>query len=201
MTNGGSTVLVPAPGNAGASGTEDIRGVKPPVLIPSVWMWLGPVLAGLAVALLAALLVWYWRRRRSRMSALPAVIIPPHVRARERLRGALELIGQPKPFCIAISHGLRVYLEERFQMRAPERTTEEFLDELQLSPRLSVRQKETLGDFLARCDLVKFAQHEPTEPELRELFEVAMRLVDETAAPELETGAADAPAAGAMRSR
>jgi len=199
MTNAGSTVLVPAPGRDGSGGIEDIRGVKPPVAIPSVWTWLGPVLIGLAVALLAALLVWYWRRRRGRTAALPAVIIPPHVRARERLRGALELIGQPKPFCIAISHGLRVYLEERFQLRAPERTTEEFLDELQSSPRLSLRQKESLGEFLVGCDLVKFARHEPTEPELRELFEAAMRLVDETAAPEVEAGTADAPAMGALR--
>ncbi len=199
MTNAGSTVLVPAPGRDGSGGAEDIREVKPPVAIPSVWAWLGPVLIGLAVALVVALLVGYWRRRRGRTSALPTVIIPPHVRARERLRGALELIGQPKPFCIAISHGLRVYLEERFQLRAPERTTEEFLDELQSSPRLSLRQKESLGDFLARCDLVKFARHEPTEPELRELFEAAMRLVDETAAPELEAGAADALGTEALR--
>jgi hypothetical protein len=169
MTNAGSTVLVPAPGRDGSGGGEDIREVKPPVAIPSVWAWLGPVLIGLAVALVAALLVWYWRAPAGRRTAaLPAVIIPPHVRARERLRGALELIGQPKPFCIAISHGLRVYLEERFQLRAPERTTEEFLDELQSSPRLSLRQKESLGEFLVRCDLVKFARHEPGEPELRE---------------------------------
>jgi hypothetical protein len=163
--------------------------VKPPVAIPSAWAWLGPILIALAVALVVGLLLAVWRRRRNRLAlAVPVVMIPPHVRARERLRGALELIGQPKPFCIAISLGLRVYLEERFQLRAPERTTEEFLDELQLSPRLSLRQKESLGDFLARCDLVKFARHEPWETELRALFEAAMRLVDETAAEEVEAG-------------
>jgi hypothetical protein len=91
------------------------------------------------------------------------------------------MIDQPKPFCIAISLGLRVYLEERFELRAPERTTEEFLDELQSSPRLALSQKQSLGDFLMRCDLVKFARHEPGEVALRELFDAAMRLVDETA--------------------
>lgn len=200
MTNGRSTVLVPAPGRDGSGEGEDIREVKPPVAIPSAWGWMAPVLIGLAVALVAGLLLAAWRRRRQRVAALTEVIIPPHVRARERLRRALELIGQPKPFCIAISHGLRVYLEERFQLRAPERTTEEFLDELQLSPRLTLRQKESLGDFLARCDLVKFARHEPREPGLRELFDAAMRLVDETAAAEVEAGETEAQAMGAARS-
>ena len=59
---------------------------------------------------------------------------------------------------------------------------------MQLSPRLSLRQKESLGEFLERCDLVKFARHEPGEAELRELFDSAMRLVEETAAEEVEAG-------------
>ena len=75
---------------------------------------------------------------------------------------------------------LRIYLEERFSLHAPERTTEEFLHELQATELLNDNQKVFLEDFLRRCDLVKFAQHEPTEPELRELLESALRLIDET---------------------
>jgi hypothetical protein len=41
-------------------------------------------------------------------------------------------------------------------------------------------QKESLGDFLQRCDLVKFARYEPGEPELRDLHASALRLVEET---------------------
>jgi hypothetical protein len=189
MTNGTSTILTPPPGRAGPGNGEDIRGVKPPVPIPSAWSWLGPVLIGLAAAILVWLIVRAWRRWRRRVLQAPAIVIPPDIRARERLRTALGLIGQPKPFCIAISHGLRVYLEEQFQLRAPEQTTEEFLDELQSSPRLTLRQKESLGEFLARCDLVKFARHEPGEPALRELFDAAMRLVDETAGYSTGAGA------------
>jgi len=55
-------------------------------------------------------------------------------------------------------------------MRATERTTEEFLDELQSSGSLSFSQKQSLGDFLMRCDLVKFARHEPPSEQLRELY-------------------------------
>ncbi len=174
-------MLVPPPDRATGGVVEDIREVKPPVPIPSVWTWLGPVLIGLVLAL-AIWLGWRaWRRRRRATSRVSVIMIPPHVRARDRLREALGLIGQPKPFCVAISLALRVYLEERFQLRAPERTTEEFLEELRLSPRLSLGQKESLGEFLTRCDLVKFARHEPAESALRELFDAAMRLVEETA--------------------
>jgi hypothetical protein len=96
------------------------------------------------------------------------------------LQDALALIAQPKPFVIAVSDAARAYLEERFTFRAPERTTEEFLRELQATDRLLPDQKESLGNFLASCDLVKFAKYEPGEPELRELHASAVRLVEET---------------------
>ena len=71
-------------------------------------------------------------------------------------------------------------LEERFNFRAPERTTDEFLCELQSSFLLTRDQKRSLGDFLASCDLIKFAKYEPTEMELRGLYQSALRLVNET---------------------
>ena len=57
---------------------------------------------------------------------------------------------------------------------------EEFLDELQSSALLSFSQKQLLGDFLMRCDLVKFAKHEPPVDQLQELYQSALRLIDET---------------------
>jgi hypothetical protein len=106
--------------------------------------------------------------------------VPPHVRAKWKLNEALRLISDPRLFCIAVSDALRVYLEERFELRAPERTTEEFLQDLQSTEHLNEEQKRSLTDFLERCDLVKFARFEPNESALRELHESALRLVDET---------------------
>ena len=79
-----------------------------------------------------------------------------------------------------MSDALRVYLEERFRFHAPERTTEEFLIELQNTNILTVQQKQSLTDFLQSCDLVKFARYEPAESALRDLHHCALRLVDET---------------------
>jgi hypothetical protein len=112
--------------------------------------------------------------------------VPAHVRAKQKLAEALALISQPKPFCILVSDTARFYLEERFQFRAPERTTEEFLRELAGTKLLLPEQKESLGGFLASCDLVKFAKYEPRENELRELHGSAMRLVEETEPVEVQ---------------
>jgi hypothetical protein len=158
--------------------TNDIRGIKPPVTVPDALAWLWWTLASVGVVV-AALAVWLLLRKQ-RLAPKPVVIIPPHVRAKEKLAEALRLIGDPKAFCTAVSDTARVYLEERFTLRAPERTTEEFLIELKSSPHLTRDQKQSLGAFLESCDLVKFARFEPTEQALRELHDSALRLIDET---------------------
>jgi hypothetical protein len=158
--------------------TNELRDIKPPVIIPSGWQWVLWAAGALAVA--AALnLAWrYWQKRRLLVPPVP--IIPAHVRAKQKLEEALALIGQPREFCILVSDTIRWYLEERFDFRAPERTTEEFLHELKGTNLLTPDQKSSLGEFLNRCDLVKFARYEPAEPELRELHASALRLVEET---------------------
>lgn len=170
-----------------ASGTvaNDIRDIKPPVEIPSGWEWLWWTLAGLV---LAAALLAFWKWWQKRRAQVPIVLpVPAHIRAKQKLQEALALITQPKPFVIAVSDAARGYLEERFDFRAPERTTEEFLYELQETDRLTRDQKESLGDFLQRCDLVKFAKYEPVEPELCDLHASALRLVEETEPVEVQS--------------
>ena len=171
-----------------ATNANDIRDIKPPVEIPNYWMWLWIGLGALAVLILL-LLVWrYLHKRMTQASVVPPV--PAHVRAKQKLQEALAFITQPKPFCILVSDTIRTYLEERFTFRAPERTTEEFLHELQGTDLLAGEQKEKLGEFLESCDLVKFAKYEPGETELRNLHDSALRLVEETV-PQPEPSAAN----------
>jgi hypothetical protein len=171
--------------NAASTAASDIRDIKPPVEIPNGWAWLWWGLVVLAAAV-AALLLWRrWKNRKMNVVLPPP--IPAHLRARQKLAEALALISQPKPFCILVSDTARFYLEERFQFHAPERTTEEFLRELGGTELLMPEQKESLGDFLASCDLVKFAKYEPGENELRELHSSALRLVEETEPVEVQS--------------
>jgi len=171
--------------NAGAPVAEDIRDIKPPIEILDGYTWLWWMLI-VVVLLVAAFLLWRWRKNRKANIVLPPPV-PAHIRAKQKLEQALALITQPKPFVIAVSDTARAYLEERFNFRAPERTTEEFLRELAGTKLLLPEQKESLGGFLASCDLVKFAKYEPGENELRELHASAVRLVEETEPEEVQS--------------
>lgn len=173
-----AALIVPPPAPAPAGVTNDIRGVKPPVEVPNDLAWLFWVI-GIAIGLAVAYSAWrYWQKRRVYKLVVPTT--PPHVRARQRLQAALAHIQDPRVFCGEVSDALRVYLEERFRFHAPERTTEEFLVELQNTNILTDTQKQSLTDFLQSCDLVKFARYEPAEAALRDLHDCALRLVDET---------------------
>jgi hypothetical protein len=177
-TNSPVITLNPAKAAAATNGLRDIRG---PVDIPTGWTWFRRIVVPLLVL---ALLWWAWRAwRKKRQEKDPEAWISPQDRARAKLREAWVLLEQPEPFVNAVSEAVRTYLEERFGLKAPERTTEEFLSELQRSAMLDLRHKQVLEDFLSRCDLVKFARYEPQRQELEDLHNSAMRLVDETTAP------------------
>ncbi|HZL14019.1 MAG TPA: hypothetical protein VFC85_07725 [Verrucomicrobiae bacterium] len=161
-----------------ASAANDIRDIKPPIGIPNGWEGLWWALGALALFVIASLI---WRHIHRRMTQISiAAPVPAHIRAKQKLEEALAFISQPKEFCVLVSDTIRVYLEERFDFRAPERTTEEFLRELGETNLLSPEQKESLGKFLESCDLVKFAKYEPGESELRGLHSAAVKMVEET---------------------
>ena len=164
--------------NPTAQAASDIRDIKPPVEIPNGWAWVPAALAIIGLTAVAFLLWRWWKNRKTNIVLPPPV--PAHVRAKQKLEQALALITQPKPFVIAVSDTARTYLEERFDFHAPERTTEEFLRELAGTKLLTSDQKDSLGNFLASCDLVKFAKYEPGENELLGLHSSALRLVEET---------------------
>ena len=175
MAAANPSALVQPP--ASVEATNDLRPIKPPVEIASGWEWVWWAL-GVLVLVALALFLWRWLQRKS--IPLPTPPVPPHVRAKQKLAEALRLIADPRAFCTAVSDTLRVYLEERFDFHAPERTTDEFLVELQGTKLLLPDQKQSLGEFLQSCDLVKFARFEPTESALRALHDAALRLVDAT---------------------
>ena len=141
--------------------------------------------AVVAAALLLGGGLWWWLRPRARRHAV-AVALPPHVRARrelERLRATARTTpAEIEAFYVAVSAVLRNYLEERFGLRAPERTTEEFLRELEGGDVLAREHRAELERFLAACDLVKFAAVVPGEAEHSATWQLAATFVDATRA-------------------
>ena len=192
-TNTSGALIVPSPSAADTNVVETaLRDIKPPVEIPDYLMW---ILIGagilLALAVLVGLGVLIWALARKKLA--PPPVPPPHVLAKRKLREAMAKINEPEIFTVLVSN-VRTYLEQQFQLHAPERTTEEFLHELQSSNRLAENVKASLGEFLSRCDMVKFAKYEPTQMELEDLHNAAMRIIEETEPrPNLEAAGGKSP--------
>ncbi len=179
-----SALILPDPnGSVDMSGEAlDIRDIKGVVDVPSGNEWLFFIFALFGVAIVVFISIWIIRRHLAKSSEKSVLIPPqpPHILAWNKLQSSLDLIHDADLFCTDVSLIIRVYLEGRFDLQAPDRTTEEFLFELQTSKYLDDSHKDLLGDFLSECDLVKFAKAEPPENELRRLHEAAGRLVGET---------------------
>ncbi|MCR9245812.1 MAG: hypothetical protein NXI31_12340 [bacterium] len=155
---------------------------------------------GAGVLLLLAGL-WWFARRGGRSAPAVATATPAHVvamRAFERLRTAPRTTpAEIETFYVEVSDVLRRYLEDRFGLHAPERTTEEFLRELESGDALAREHRGDLRQFLTQCDLVKFARHRPTDEDHTRTFDVAVGFVESTradVAAERSAAVAESPA-------
>ncbi|MHC4754067.1 MAG: hypothetical protein ACYTBP_02890 [Planctomycetota bacterium] len=146
------------------------------------WIW---VLIGACIT--AATVVWLFIRRK-RAAKFIRIFKPAHEIAYDRLRALakenLVEAGRIKEFYERISSILRHYIEHRFDLRAPERTTEEFLAELQYTDVLSESDKKSLEEFLTHCDLVKFARHNPTTAQIQRTFNLVKEFIEKTKSDE-----------------
>ena len=98
----------------------------------------------------------------------------------ELLAENLVAKGEMKTFYLRLSNILRHYIENRFDLSAPEQTTEEFLDDLRTRDALIPLHKELLKKFLQHCDMVKFARHQPTNEEIQQIFDACKQFIAET---------------------
>ncbi len=159
---------------------EDV--VEMPQEISYLWLWvIGSTIFITAVG------IWLYLRRK-KYTKLIRIFKPAHEIAYERLRALVKdgLInaGEIKEFYERISNILRHYIEDRFDLRAPERTTEEFLIDLQWTDVLSAPDKENLGEFLRHCDLVKFAKYNPTNEQIQQTFNLVKDFIEKTKSDE-----------------
>ncbi|MFQ5866623.1 MAG: BatD family protein [bacterium] len=159
----------------------DIRDIKDPVDFPGK---VNPYLILAACVLLGAggFLWVFLARKKEKKEIIPPR--PAHEIAYERLeelkKKDLLSQGRVKEFYFELSLIVRYYLEDRFDLRAPEMTTEEFLLKVKDSQKLSYEHKGVLRDFLSHCDLVKFAKYGPSDTEINSSLESAKKLIDDT---------------------
>ena len=81
---------------------------------------------------------------------------------------------------VELSAIIRNYLEHRYGVRAPELTTEEFLQVARRAAGLSAEHRELLSAFLERCDRVKFAGYRPDADESMATLKAARAFVEDT---------------------
>lgn len=171
------TSLVPN----GAKEPLKLKALAGPVPEPSVWPEViagGAVLIAVIAATVIMLIGRIMRRRRERITA-----VPPWVRATKDLdrlvRLDLTMNGRHKEFYNRISLLVRRYIEELFEIKAPEQTTEEFLYSVRYSSVLG-RHRRFLGEFLAHCDLVKFSAYLPAQDEVHRAIRSCREFISST---------------------
>ncbi len=165
------------------------KDIAPPVDLPPPppkeipWQTIGFAVAG---ALLVVALLWFaqWLVRRP-PSARPVPTRPAHELALAALKRLetmrVEAPEQIDAYYVRLSVILRRYLDWRFDVRAPERTTEEILVAAQNGTAPIAGRRDLLGAFLAACDRVKFARARPTGDDRGDMLGTARQFVEETA--------------------
>ena len=182
LTVDGASITVDSVLTVGEEEAE-LRDIRDPVSPPLPWGLFG--LAGLAALALGALAYWFWKRRRPQeASETAAPLPPPHVAALHALdrllaEGLVER-GELKLFYGLMSNILRRYVEDRFGIHAPERTTEEFLYELRGGTVLGPAHQGLLKDFLRHSDLVKFAEMRPNPEDIDRSVSLCRQFIEET---------------------
>ena len=163
---------------------SDVRGITPTVAINKSYSRLYYIIAIVfGVLAIVGAIILLFRGKQKEIEFVPAPL-PAHQIAYNELENlrALNLIseGRIKEYYYRLSNIVRHYIESRFKLMAPERTTEEFLAEMTVTDRLTGVHKELISNFLEHCDMVKFAAYGPDTREIENAFDSAIKLVDET---------------------
>lgn len=157
---------------------EELRDVKPPVgeeVALLRWGLIALIVAGILI-LMFVLLRWL-RRPRSK----EGVVISPWDKALKELeflqRENLPQRKEAGLFYSRLSGIIRRYIEERFAIRAPEMTTDEFLQAIQDRDVFDQEQKNLLKQFLTGSDMAKFARYAASEIEMQQHYDLAVNFV------------------------
>ncbi len=183
------TSLLPANLNEEEVLTDGLKSLKKPVGLPPRYQYFWFLLGGIA---LVGLFYWLLKKlqnsHRNKVAAVMeqdlANLEPAHLVALRRLNDLKDqkLLedGEFKLFYDRLSEIAREYMENRFQIRALEMTTEEFLTSLGRKDFLNLAQKKAMTEFLQYSDLVKFAKHQPIREEGDRALKIIYGLIEET---------------------
>lgn len=140
------------------------------IAAPDGPVWIYPGFKTVALWILAAAGIaaaaWFaWRFARRLRRTIQLRRMSPKERALHDLAELLDkdLVtkGLVKDFYFELTMIVRAYIERAHAIRAPEQTTEEFLEAVSQDPRFSAEVVRRLRSFLQAADLVKYAAYHP----------------------------------------
>ena len=157
---------------------DDLRLLEP-WTVRSVAPWLLLVVGVVA-------LFWFLMRRRKKgaaeLSADGVAAAQEDALAELEKARAMMAPENSRPYGIEVSNIVRRYIERRFGIFAPRRSTEEFLLEASESANLKEAHRALLAEFLGCCDVLKFGRARAELAELEAQHSAAVRFVMETRA-------------------
>lgn len=164
---------------------QDIHDIRGPIEILTLWQQTIPyILVALGVILISALIYYFIRKRKSQSSNVleKTIQLSPYETALKELDGARKLMipGEDKALAIVLSMAIRNYLEEEYHLPAPEKTTEEFLNDMRRTPHFQGYTLKLLENFLKMCDLAKFAKKKLSTVEQEAVYKSAYEFVQST---------------------
>lgn len=147
----------PGPAMSSADAMSDIHDIRPPRAPGLDLKVLAYGLAGLAAVLLAAAMVYLWKRRRRRLKGGVASALSPDVVALSALDELNDVNGvDGRLFYFRLSAVLRRYIHERCGIPASEMTTEELLPEIDRLG-LDHHRAASLKQLFSGAEPVKYA--------------------------------------------
>lgn len=170
--------------------TKAIYDIKQPLQVSYTFLdwlrdnglWVG---LGFAVLLIITGIIYYLKKVRKQKPAVevPKVIIPPHVIALNKLtelrNKKLWQQDMVKEYHSELTDVLREYLENRYNIKAHEQTTEEILNSLRYSG-IAEDNRNKLYQMLVLADLVKFAKERPAAADNEHSMDNAVQFITGT---------------------
>jgi len=163
-------------------GDEALRDIKPQAELPylTILPW---AITAVVLALVAIVVIWLVRRRRTAAAAPWIDPRLPHEVALERL-DRIENLGLPnegryKEHYTMLSDCVRIYVERAFHIPVMERTTSEIQKDIKRTTITSAISRQFLS-LLDESDLVKFSEFTPDVISARQALQLGRLIVVET---------------------
>ena len=166
---------------APAAGPEEFHDIRNAISVPLAnsalawWVAFGVLATGGA-----AFLVWWLLVRNKPLRPAEPADVWADRKLDELNSKQLPEKGQIQAFFFELTDIARSFIERRYDIDAPDRTTQEFISEAQRHHDLDPEHATILGRMLRSADMVKFAGDRPAQTECERSMEYVRRFVRES---------------------